>query len=167
MLLLLLQALQKLLRLLLHRLGRGALLAVWRLVLDDLADDDLEQRGQLVPLVLLLLELVEETGEGFGPALVHLDHLGLHVQKHIVDIVEVLLRKGLEDEQTRGIVQDHVLVAVQSEVTNGAQELDLVHRLDILLGAFTFFTTALTILQSTIGTLDVKWFIQINLINID
>lgn len=80
-----------------HGLG-GARALACRLILDDLADDDLEQGRQFVTLVLLLLKLVEETCQGFGPALVHLDHLSLNVQQHVVDIVEVLLGEGLQDQ---------------------------------------------------------------------
>ena len=61
-----------------HRLsGAGAFAG--GLVLYNLTDNDLEQGRQFVTLVLLLLEFVEETGQGFRPALVHLDHLGLNV----------------------------------------------------------------------------------------
>ena len=65
-----------------HRTRQNRLLGliIGRLVLNYLVNDDLEQRCQLVPLVLLLLKLVEEAGERLGPALVHLDHLRLHVQ---------------------------------------------------------------------------------------
>ena len=69
-------------------------------MLNDLRDNHLEQSSQLVSFALLLLKLVEKAGEGFRPALVHLDHLGLNVQQHVVNVVQVLLCKGLEDEQS-------------------------------------------------------------------
>ena len=73
-------------------------------MLNDLRNDHLEQSGQFVTLTLLLLKLVEKAGECFRPTLVHLDHLGLDVQQHVVNVVQVLLCKGLEDEQAARIV---------------------------------------------------------------
>lgn len=73
-------------------------------MLDDLRDYHLEEGGQLITLALLLLKLVEKAGECFRPTLVHLDHLGLDVQQHVVNVVQVLLRKGLEDKQAARIV---------------------------------------------------------------
>ena len=73
-------------------------------MLDDLRDYHLEEGGQLITFPLLLLKLVEKAGECFRPALVHLDHLGLDVQQHVVNVVQVLLRKGLEDEQAARVV---------------------------------------------------------------
>ena len=61
------------------------------LVIDDLVNYYLKQCSQLVPLVLLLFEFVEESGKRFRPALVHLDHLRLNVEKHAIDVVQILL----------------------------------------------------------------------------
>ena len=73
-------------------------------MLNDLRDYDLEQGCQLISLTLLLLKLVKEAGKCFRPALIHLDHLGLHVQQHVVDVVQVLLSEGLQDEETARVV---------------------------------------------------------------
>ena len=73
-------------------------------MLDDFRDYDLEQGCKLISLTLLLLKLVKEAGECFRPALIHLDHLGLHVQQHIVDVVQVLLSEGLQDEEAARVV---------------------------------------------------------------
>ena len=103
-------------------------IAVW-LVLDDLVYDDLEERRELVSFVLLLLELIEKSSECLRPALIHLDHLGLHVKQHIVDIVKVLFCECLQDEKTARIIQDHALITLESKITDSLQKLDLVHLL--------------------------------------
>ena len=56
-------------------------------MLHDLADDHLEQCRELAAFVLLLFKLVEETSEGLRPALVHLDHLRLYIEKHSINII--------------------------------------------------------------------------------
>lgn len=116
-----------------HRACQHRLLGliISRLILYYLIDDNLKQRCQFVPLVLLLFELVEESGERFRPTLVHLDHLGLHVKQHVVNIIEVLFRKSLQNEKATRVVQNHAFVALKGKVANRAQKLRLIHRLEI------------------------------------
>ena len=95
-------------------------IAGW-LVLDDLVYDNLEERRELVSFVLLLLELIEKSSECLRPALIHLDHLGLHVKQHVVYIVKVLFCERLQDEKTARIIQDHALIALESKITDSLQ----------------------------------------------
>ena len=116
-----------------HRACQHRLLGliISRLILYYLIDDNLKQCCQFVPLVLLLLKLVEESGERFRPTLVHLDHLGLHVKQHVVNVIEVLFRKSLQNEKATRVVQNHAFVALKGKVANRAQKLRLIHRLEI------------------------------------
>ena len=143
-----------------HRTRQHRLLGlvIGRLVLDYLVNDDLEQRCQLVPLVLLLLELVEEAGERLGPALVHLDHLRLHVQQHVVDVIEVLLSEGLQNEKAAGVIQDHAFVAFERKVANCAQKLRLVHRLEVHL---TFRGLLVSRLDILLGRVELHTLVDI------
>ena len=65
-----------------HRASQDRLLSlvIRRLILNNLVDDYLKKRRELIPLVLLLLKLVEESSKRLRPALVHLDHLSLNIQ---------------------------------------------------------------------------------------
>ena len=109
-------------------------LVISRLILNYLINDNLKQRRQFISLVLLLLKFVEETGERLRPTLVHLDHLSLHVQQHVVDVIEVLFRKSLQNEKATRVVQNHAFVALKGKVANRAQKLRLIHGLEIHLG---------------------------------
>ena len=84
-----------------HRTSQNRLLGlvICRLIFNNLIDNNLKQRRQLIPLVLLLLKLVEESSERLRPALVHLDHLRLHIQQHVINVVEVLFCEGLQDKK--------------------------------------------------------------------
>ena len=45
----------------------------------------------------------------------------MNVQQHVVNVVQVLLSKGLEDEQAARVIKDHVLVAIEGKVADSAQ----------------------------------------------
>ena len=67
----------------------------------------------------------------------------MNVQQHVVNVVQVLFSKGLEDEQAARVIKDHVLVAIEGKVADSAQQLDLVHLIYIFLVICGFFMTAI------------------------
>ena len=77
-------------------LSTGRILSLNLLVLDlnDLIDDHLEEGGQLYPLRVLLLELVEEASQSFGPSLVHRCETCLDVDQGIFDLLYVFFGKN-------------------------------------------------------------------------
>ena len=139
----------------------GAEVLIW-LVPDDLVDDDLEERRQFVALALLLLEFIEEACEGFRPALVHLNHLRLNIQQHVVNVVQVLLSERLQNEQPTRVVQRHAFVPLGRKLTDRAQQLHLVQRLLVLLRRVRLLWRAL-VLKGSERALDDKEFNQIKL----